>query len=311
ASAVRGLKLLGGNIASFGLSRSVRFSELGAFVQRLGRAAQGRCQPFSGLSSAVCSAFSEAPSLSGLALVRGLLSAISRLLPTLLLLEPGDALSLALRLPFVGALLTLIGQALALVRDIFTVVSGLLSRVRDQFALIRDPVALIGGLLALNRHPLPRLGHSLVHRRLALLTTALTLTTQAVTLALQHGVIGGQLRRPPSDLRPEAFHLAPSRFIGRVERAGAQPRQTGARLFDLCRVALEGGAAPLEISPARIAERLPRSGGDLVMCCALLMRVHCPNVNGSRVGAIGDWRFHRALAVFDLLPSKSRPTALR
>jgi hypothetical protein len=80
ASAVSRLTLVGRNIASSRLSRGVRFSEMGALVKRLGCAAQRRCQAFGGLPSAMRCLLSEAPALGGLALVRSLLSAISRFL---------------------------------------------------------------------------------------------------------------------------------------------------------------------------------------------------------------------------------------
>jgi hypothetical protein len=215
-SALSCLTLVGRDIASFGLSRGMLFSKTGALVKRLGCAAQRRCQAFGSFPSAICCALTGAVPLGGPALVRSLLSAISRFLTSLPLLDPIDALSRSLRLLLVRALLTLISQALALVRDVFTVVGSSLSRIRDQFALICDPIALIRGLLALSRHPVARVGRPLAQRRFSLLTTTPTVTAEAVTVALQQRIISGDLRRPAPNLRADALNLGPGGFVGRA-----------------------------------------------------------------------------------------------
>jgi hypothetical protein len=215
-------------IASSGFSPGVLFSEVGAFIERLGYTAERRCEAFGGLPGTICCVQSEALAFGRPALVSGLLSARSRCVASLALLEPTQALALSLRLLLVSCLLTLISRGLALIRDLFTVVGGSLSLIRDPFALIRDPFALIRdpfalirGLLAHVGHPLALVGHPLGHRRISLLTTAPPLIPQPVTLALQGRIIGREPRRPAPNLPAEALNLGPRRFIGRLEGAGA------------------------------------------------------------------------------------------
>lgn len=186
--------LLSGDVFFIGVSPGVLFSELGAFIKRLGCTAKRRYEAFGGLSGTTCGALNEARALGGPALVRSLLSAIPRVLASLPLLETAEALALAFRLLLADGLLTLIGRALALVRDVFALVGGLLALVGDPVALIRDPVALIRGLLALFRHPLALVGHPVVQRQVQRPATATPLTTQPVTLALQGRIIARELR---------------------------------------------------------------------------------------------------------------------
>jgi hypothetical protein len=299
-SAVSGPTLRGDNIASLGLPDGVLFSETGAFVKRLGCTAKGRCQALGGLLGSTCCLLSEALALGSRALVRGPPSAISRFLASPPLLKPSEAR--ALRLLPVSALLTLISQAFALVRDVVTLVGGSLSLIRDPFTLIRDPVALIRDPLALRRHPPALVGHPLVRRRLSMLTTAPTLIAQPVTLALQFRIIGREPRRAAPNLRAEPLDLGPRRLTGRCDRADAQPRQIGAIRFELCRLALEGDAPPLELSPLRVAECLPHRSSCFMVCRALLMHERRLNVYRSPVRTTANSRFHSHV-LFNLLGS--------
>jgi hypothetical protein len=147
-----------------GLPLAVRFSQLGAFVKRLGCTPQRRRKAFGGLTVTPYRALNDALALRGLALVSGLLSAISRLHATLPLLEPSETLALSPPLLLGGGLITLVSQAIAMVRDVLTVVGDSITLVRDPFPLVRDPVALIRSLLALVRQPLALVGHPIGDR---------------------------------------------------------------------------------------------------------------------------------------------------
>jgi hypothetical protein len=218
--------LLCGRVAFLGESPGVLFSEPGAFVKRLGRTAQRRCEAFRAQPVTSSCATNEALALGRLALVRGLLSAILRFLASCSLLEPTDAF--ALRLLCLSGLLTLVSRALAAVRDIVALVGGPLALVRDPVALVRDPVALVGdpvalirGVLALVPGPLALVGDPVGRGGISLVTAALTPTTQAVTLALQDRILGRELRLPTPNLRGEALDLGARTVIGRFGRAAA------------------------------------------------------------------------------------------
>lgn len=183
-----------------GMSPGMLLSELGAVVKRLGCTVKRRCEASGGLPGTTCCALNEAPALRGRALIRCLLSPISRLLASLPLLESAEALALAFRLPLVAGLRTVIGRALALVRYVFTVVGGSLALIGDPVAVIRDPVALIRGLLTFVRNPLALVGDPVVHRQVQRPTTAAPLTSQPVTVALQRRIIARELRFPAPDL---------------------------------------------------------------------------------------------------------------
>ena len=96
-------------VVSPGLSPGLLFSEPGAFVKRLGCTAQRRSEAFGGLPVTTCCALKEARALGGVALVRGVVSASSRLPASSPLLEPTETLAPALRPLLVSGLLTLIG----------------------------------------------------------------------------------------------------------------------------------------------------------------------------------------------------------
>jgi hypothetical protein len=175
-------------------------------------------------------------SLGDLALGRGLVSAITRCLTCLLLLEPTQARPLSLGLLLLTGLLALIRQPLALIRDLFAPVGGPLAVIRDPLALVRDPVTLIRGVRATIRHPLALIGDLCSYPWLSLLPTSLA--AQAGTLALQILIIGLELRRTALNLRADALDLEPRNRILLLQPAGAQVRQIDSVGLELCRLAL-------------------------------------------------------------------------
>jgi hypothetical protein len=219
-----------------------------------------------------CGALGLALALGGLALGRGLLSAITRILARSPLVEPACARSLSLRPLLLNDLLTLISQTLAPIRDLFT-------HIGDPLSLIRDPVTLIRDLLAPFRPPLALIGHPRHHPRLSLLPTLLA--AQPGTLALQHLIIGVELRRAALDLRADALNLDGSNTIILAQRADAQLVQIVPVGLEACPLTLQLGAAPLKLSPLRIAPLLPHRGRRFMTCRALLMHEPRPNVHSS------------------------------
>jgi hypothetical protein len=220
--------------------------------------------------------------LGGIPSGRGLPPASSRLLAQLQLLKPHVALSLSLRVALLAGSLTLIGQTFALIRGLFTFVGGPLS-------LIREPVALIRSLLALIHNPFSLVGDPRGRPRLSPVTTSLA--AQPVTLALQHLIIDLELRRTPLDLRSDTRNLDPRNSVVFLQRASVQLPQIGPIRFELRQVALERGAAPLKLSPLRIASRRPHRRRRLVARRALLMHEHRVSMH-SPVRAGADKRSH-------------------
>ena len=245
------------------LSFGMVFGELRALLERVGRASQGQRQEFRNLPGMTYGALGIALARRGLALAGRLLSAISRRVTPLLVRDPPAALSVPVALlgawltlisqtlplvrqfAVVGRPLALIGESLALIGEPLALVGDPLALIGDAIALVRDPVPFISGLLTLVGHPFATLDRPLVfagdpraHRWLSGLGRAIRLAAQDRALALEDIIVGGELRRPPVDLRAAALDLDTRPLIAVVKRAGAQLLQIRPVGFKPCRLAL-------------------------------------------------------------------------
>ena len=216
-------------------------------------------QALGGLSGMTLDALGMALAHGGVALGRRVPSAISRVLTRLPLLEPTQPPSL--RLMILGGRLTPIAQPLTMIRDVVTLVGGPLSRVGDRVALIRYPVTLIRGLLAPVRHLLELVGDPRSHPRRSFTAP---LVAQPRALTLQRIVVGLELRGTLVDPRAEALDLIQQCPIRLLQGAGSQLPQIGPIRVDQGKLALQCGAAPLELGPVRIASCFPHGSRGFI-----------------------------------------------